>query len=131
MNRVASSLAPLMLCGCAAFGHPAPDQVAPRHVAGHYYLGDGLGTIISVHLSEDGTYESTWYGCLGEYGTSAGRWSLDEGLVTFEASAETEMMVGYLRQARVKSSWPNYKLVPTAGTANGGEVLYPFFPEPQ
>lgn len=131
MNRVATLLAPLTLCGCAALGHPASDQVAPRHIAGHYYQGDGFATNISVHLKEDGTYQSKWHGCLGEYGSSAGRWSLEEGMVTFSPVTESEMLVGYLRQAQVKSSWPNYKLVPISGTARADDVLSPYFPRPR
>ena len=128
MKSVAVMLVSLSLCGCAAFGHPAADQVQPRHVSGDYYQGDGLGTNISVHLSEDGTYQSKWHGCLGEYGSSTGKWLLDGDLITFEPVAETEMLVGYLRQAKIKSSWPNYKLLPEAGSADRNEALYPYFP---
>jgi hypothetical protein len=128
MKVIASSLLAAAVVGCASLGHPPPSQVEPRHVAGYYYQGDGLGTNILVELREDGTYKSTWHGCLGEYGTSQGTWGLDDGSIIFEPINETEMLVGYLRQARIKSSWPHYKLIPESGSAHPGEALYRYFP---
>jgi hypothetical protein len=37
----------------------------PAVVSGDYYSGDGLGVNWSLELCQDGTFEFSWDGCLG------------------------------------------------------------------
>jgi hypothetical protein len=52
-------------------------------VAGEYYSGDGLGVNWSLELCQDGTFEFSWDGCLGNYDHRSGRWDIADGLITF------------------------------------------------
>ena len=61
-------------------------------LAGQYYTGDGLGYNINLTLKPEGTYEAEWRGCLGIYGTAAGRWSLIATHIVFTPSNETVRM---------------------------------------
>jgi hypothetical protein len=57
----------------------------PAVVSGDYYSGDGLGVNWSLELCQDGTFEFSWDGCLGNYDHQSGRWDIVDGLITFQA----------------------------------------------
>jgi hypothetical protein len=63
---------------------------------GRYYQGDGLGYNVYLSIRKDGTFDCTWRGCLGVYGTSKGSWSLRGNRVVLHSSEETGMMKGHL-----------------------------------
>jgi hypothetical protein len=53
-------------------------------VSGEYYSGDGLGVNWNLELCQDGTFEFSWDGCLGNYDHQSGRWDIADGLITFQ-----------------------------------------------
>ncbi|TWU44632.1 hypothetical protein Poly51_59010 [Rubripirellula tenax] len=54
---------------------PLPSAaVADPALVGHYYDGDGLGVNLTLNLHPDGTFQCSWTGCLGDYGSTAGKW---------------------------------------------------------
>lgn len=128
IGRTVGLLLAVAIAGCAVIGRPSPEQAETGHLIGHYYQGDGLGTNIYLELRLDGTYEARWHGCLGDYGTATGSWSLDSGSVHFEPLTESGMLAGYLKRARIRRALPHYKLVPEAGSAEPGDVLRRHFP---
>ena len=65
-------------------------------LVGQYYTGDGLGYNINLTLKPEGTYEAVLRGCLGIYGTEAGRWSLIATQIVFTPSNETVRMREFL-----------------------------------
>lgn len=68
---------------------------------GRYYKGDGLGVNIYIQLNADGTYESKWNGCLGNYGNASGRWLARENELIFLPEKEDGMLKGELRVMEV------------------------------
>ncbi len=71
----------LLLCGCNDTGRTPkllPSNVRPDvTLAGSYYQGDGLGFNLHLDLAADGHFTCKWTGCLGEYGSTQGRWGRD------------------------------------------------------
>ena len=115
MRRILSSLVflvPLSSCAPAPFAEPAdtpaatsydalpdvsvPDLVVPSDLHGQYYAGDGLGYNLGLSLNPNGSYECTWHGCLGLYGSADGSWSLEGANLVLTPRSETDMLVGYL-----------------------------------
>jgi hypothetical protein len=92
----------------------------PTSAAGRWYRGDGLGENIYLNLREDGTYEATWRGCLGEYGKASGRWSRTAGEVALTPRGEEGMMKGQFRTLVVIVEKEETKLIPK------GDVGHPY-----
>jgi len=78
---------------------------------GAYHRGSGLLST-SLNLRHDRSYLATWRGCLGEYGRSAGTWSLEEGRVSFEPVEESESMKGRFTELYVGYQDANLFLFP-------------------
>ena len=109
MHRVTLVSFALLLSGCSTLppldpqvyshvsGVAVPTSLDRATVAGDYYRGDGLGVNIRLLLGEDGTFDSTWRGCLGVYGTAKGTWRLKKGRVLFRPKQETGLMEGELQ----------------------------------
>lgn len=74
-------------------------RVSESELVGDYYSGDGLGVNITIALHDDGTFEGQWLGCLGDYGTSSGRWRLRGEQLVFEEQSSNDMMSGLLTEA--------------------------------
>jgi hypothetical protein len=55
----------------------ALQELKTSQFVGDYHVGDGLGYNLHLVLKEEGTFECTWRGCLGVYGTASGRWSIE------------------------------------------------------
>lgn len=51
---------------------------------GKFYQGDGTGVNLYLTLGDDGEFEFVWRGCLGEYDSNAGRWSVRGDVVVLE-----------------------------------------------
>jgi hypothetical protein len=51
--------------------------IAPGQLIGRYYVGDGTGFNLLLTLRIDATFDLTWTGCLGVYGTAKGTWAID------------------------------------------------------
>jgi hypothetical protein len=47
-------------------------------LSGAYVLGDGEGYNLRLTLKQEGEFDCTWRGCLGDYGTAVGEWRLDK-----------------------------------------------------
>jgi hypothetical protein len=81
---------------------PAPQQQpTAKQLTGSYYRGDGLGYNVTVELKDAGDYTAAWHGCLGEYGTGKGSWSVAGTIITLKPTAETGAMKGHLRQLHI------------------------------
>src|SRR4051812_26428078 len=65
-------------------------------VAVRWYCGDGLGYNIYLELRPTGTYEATWHGCFGKYGTAKGKWREEAAQIVLTPSEEKDMMKGHL-----------------------------------
>lgn len=80
---------------------PALPEPLALPYAGRYYRGDGLGYNIVLDLENDGSYRGQWRGCLGVYGTAAGKWRVKSSgkarQIVLEPTRETNMMKGHLR----------------------------------
>jgi hypothetical protein len=64
-------------------------EVKAKVLIGEYKCGDGLGYNLRLILKEQGRFDCTWRGCLGEYGKSAGEWVVDRaGVKLIPASSE-------------------------------------------
>lgn len=85
----------------AACSGTVTDQHIPPLAAGRYYLGDGLGTNISIQLADDGSYTAEWRGCLGNYGNSSGRWRAAGEKLLFDPAQEDGQMVDVLKNMRI------------------------------
>lgn len=79
-----------------------------KAVAGDYYRGDGTGYNIYLTLVANGTYTAKWRGCLGEYGTASGSWTVADKRIVFKPVKEKDMMKGHLKSLdvlRYKGQW--------------------------
>jgi hypothetical protein len=85
----------------AVGGVTVPKSVQASDIVGDYYVGDGLGYNIHLHLGADASYDATWTGCLGVYGTAKGTWRLESASIAFSPNEETEMMKEYLTRLDV------------------------------
>lgn len=62
---------------------PAAAATAPKpffkekDLPGKYYFGDGLGVNCSLVLEADHRFSFKWHGCMGEYDSNVGSWSLE------------------------------------------------------
>ena len=90
----------LMCIGCQST-KPASPQGSATELTGSYYRGDHTGYNIYLDLLADGTYNATWRGCLGVYGTARGTWRITGERVILSPSEETDMMKGHLRELHV------------------------------
>src|SRR5256885_11168593 len=97
-NRILIAAAAALL-GCAALfcspepSHPAqpktffdsnttkPAAAADPALVADYYAGDGLGYNLSFSLRKNSSFECTWSGCGGVYGTASGWWYREDGRV--------------------------------------------------
>jgi hypothetical protein len=88
------------------------EAVDPARLAGRYYVGDGTGYNLDLNLGADGTFDCTWRGCLGVYGTSAGTWALGPDGVTVTAVRSDGMLQEKpLDRLRVATFQGHYLLV--------------------
>jgi len=87
-----------------------PESIS--ELPGAYYRGDGLGYNISLDLNQDQSYLAIWSGCLGEYGRSAGTWSLEQGVVRLSPIEESDSMKKQFNELHV-------------GYQNGALFLFP------
>jgi hypothetical protein len=55
-------------------------------MAGRYFTGDGTGYNLRLDLRADGSFDMTWTGCLGVYGTASGTWAMDERGIALNAT---------------------------------------------
>ncbi len=88
-----------------------PAAAADPTLVADYSTGDGLGYNLSLSLREDTSFECTWTGCLGVYGTASGWWFRDNDRVRFVTREATEMLVGYLNWADVVTGGAHPALV--------------------
>ncbi len=93
---IAVVLVPLsLLAGPVRSERPEPVTRLDQ-IAGEYYLGRGLGFNLRLTLNPDGTFSSTWQGCLGTYAEVIGRAFLRDGELVLEPSSkEGEMEKGW------------------------------------
>ena len=116
--------APILAFSCLMFhasGFAGPSEnekgtpEAPNNaksVVGDYYRGDGTGYNIYLTLKENGDYSAKWRGCLGEYGTASGKWSLNDKTIALSPTKEERMMQGHLKNLHVLKFHGNWILVP-------------------
>lgn len=93
-----AGLLAIVLCSCAG-GGDATTRTYPIALAGKYVSSDGLGRIVFVDLRQDGTFLSSWHGCLGVYGESDGQWRVDAEKIVFTPRTEEGSLTGFLREA--------------------------------
>ncbi|MFO0941408.1 MAG: hypothetical protein U0930_11635 [Pirellulales bacterium] len=61
------------------FQNALPDTaLIDQSFVGSYYCGDGLGFNQVLDLNTDGTFNCSWHGCLGDYGSTTGIWGRKE-----------------------------------------------------
>jgi hypothetical protein len=87
---------------------------APKDISellGAYHRGGGMLSI-SLNLKQDRSYLAISRGCLGEYGRSAGTWSLEEGRILFRPIEESDSMKGRFTELYVGYQDANLFLFP-------------------
>ena len=68
-------------------------QTVPKHaVLGSFYEGDGLGFNLCLTIGSNGAYSCEWWGCMGLYGASTGRWSIASNRLSLTPSMESGML---------------------------------------
>ena len=77
MTRLLASLVLVSALTAASQAQTAAD------LADDWYTGDGLGFNFDLTLAAPGTFEVTWRGCLGVYGSAEGTWAITEDQVAF------------------------------------------------
>ncbi len=91
----------LIICAAAPILYsgdmPLLSPPTVSQLIGNYYRGDHMGYNISLNLNKNGEYSASWHGCLGEYGTATGAWSLTGFVITLNPVNETGMMKDHLR----------------------------------
>ena len=97
---------------CAVAELAGAQQASAAELAGRYYRGDGTGYNVTIVLDESGGYRATWIGCLGEYGTAKGSWSVSGSLVALSPDFESGMMKGHLQVLHIVAKDDVQVLVP-------------------
>lgn len=77
---------------------PSPDAlqagsvaaVTAKELVGAYYFGDGLGVNCSLELLTGGRFKFRWTGCLGEYDSNEGNWTVQGDLVLLHPERENQ-----------------------------------------
>lgn len=65
------------------------EAVPPSKLVGQYSTGDRLGYNLDLDLRADGSFNVTWRGCLGVYGTAVGTWIIEpDGVALTSARAD-------------------------------------------
>lgn len=83
---------------------PLPEAATvDANLVGDYYMGDGLGVNQRLTLKPNGKFHCNWTGCLGDYGSTTGRWGRDGDTIYVSASNATDMFL--------RSPLENMKLV--------------------
>ena len=83
-----------------------------ERLAGSYYRGDHLGYNVTLNLVADGTYSSTWTGCLGVYGTASGHWKIRGDDLVLTPATEAGLMKGHLTVLKIRRSNGHFELLP-------------------
>ena len=113
MKRTLLILLLATITGCSTPSAPeAQHQPTAKQLAGSYYRGDGTGYNVTIEFNDSGNYTAVWRGCLGEYGTAKGTWSVAGTFVTLKPTAETGMMKGHLRQLNIVRKNDAFVFVP-------------------
>jgi len=79
-----------------------------KAVLGNYYRGDGTGYNVYLTLKRRGNYSAEGHGCLGKYGESSGKWTLDGKRIILVPTKEEGMLKAHLKQLdiiRFKGQW--------------------------
>ena len=97
--RILSYLLVALLIFASGCASDATVRVSKSALTGSYYSGDGLGRMVYVDLSPDGTFRSDWQGCLGVYGEAEGRWEVQGEKIVFTPNTEAGTLAGHLREA--------------------------------
>jgi hypothetical protein len=94
-------------------GRTETQAPVPRsRLVGRYFTGDGTGFNLKLDLRADGSFDLTWTGCLGVYGTASGTWALDpDGVSTTTAKADGLLATRPLDRLRVANLGGHYLLV--------------------
>ena len=71
----------------AEIAHQRALDPAEAALVGSYYRGDGLGLNLMLSLLPDGSFRCQWSGCMGDYGSCSGTWSLDGERVNVHVDA--------------------------------------------
>lgn len=71
----------------AEIAHQRALDPAEAALVGSYYRGDGLGLNLVLSLLPDGSFRCQWTGCMGDYGSCSGVWSLDDERVNVRVDA--------------------------------------------
>ena len=101
------------LTSCSTPAAPeSAQQPTARQLTGSYYRGDHTGYNVTIDLNDSGNYTATWDGCLGNYGTARGTWSVAGTIITLKPTAETGMMKGHLRHLNLVRKNDTFVFVP-------------------
>jgi hypothetical protein len=87
-------------------------DVSVARLAGEYYCGDGLGVNLRISLKANGSFDRSFSGCLGVYGTAAGTWSASATGIRLDAQKSVgEMAASFEHDLRIVSFGDHYLLV--------------------
>jgi hypothetical protein len=107
----------LALASCAHFGEELAAPSASS-LAGTYVSNPSPLDAVVLKLAANGSYDARWEGCMGEYGSAAGTWSLAGDGVALTPAKDGELFFATMSRLVLVPYKGRYSLARPEDVAN-------------